>query len=454
MARPLILHNVPDDELYVGDDGIQRPFAMVFPEQEGPGRARRAVSEKGSFGKSTRRSRSKTGTPARREDPTIAAADKIFSSWANTLAPNTAAPATTNTAAQRLDDTTTAAPAAATRKEPTEVVLRGYRSPEHQYAALNHFEQIAGRICEDYPREPPFERRRYKSELRDPAYTKRRPLTPEEREKVNRIAAGQHWVKVTFESAEAADNAIYASPQSVLGHLVYAELYRGGPPTRDEAIPDVVPLDVQEEAPRRRRKGTTTVDTTGFTSAMLNPDSFEFTPPPPRQTRNLQTAAFMRDMLNPDAADFSPPRSLASTRTADTGTVASTAGTATTGTVTGQAALATGFEGGAAPERQQQQQQQQQQQNDFCTVIPNARKIKVLPVEQALLPAPSATQRLLARVPFLGWFSGSIIGNEVPRTDTGEFDWYRASLYWKLIFWLDLWFGLFRKEIVSADKDE
>jgi len=29
---PLILHNVPDDELYVGDDGIKRPFAMVFPQ--------------------------------------------------------------------------------------------------------------------------------------------------------------------------------------------------------------------------------------------------------------------------------------------------------------------------------------------------------------------------------------------------------------------------------------
>lgn len=29
---PLILHNVPDDELYVGDDGIQRPYAMVFPQ--------------------------------------------------------------------------------------------------------------------------------------------------------------------------------------------------------------------------------------------------------------------------------------------------------------------------------------------------------------------------------------------------------------------------------------
>lgn len=27
---PLILHNVPDDECYVGDDGVKRPYAMIF----------------------------------------------------------------------------------------------------------------------------------------------------------------------------------------------------------------------------------------------------------------------------------------------------------------------------------------------------------------------------------------------------------------------------------------
>ena len=30
--RPLILHNVPEEELYTGEDGIQRPYAMIFPE--------------------------------------------------------------------------------------------------------------------------------------------------------------------------------------------------------------------------------------------------------------------------------------------------------------------------------------------------------------------------------------------------------------------------------------
>lgn len=27
---PLILHNVPDEERYVGDDGLTRPYAMIF----------------------------------------------------------------------------------------------------------------------------------------------------------------------------------------------------------------------------------------------------------------------------------------------------------------------------------------------------------------------------------------------------------------------------------------
>lgn len=28
---PLILHNVPDEECYVGEDGVKRPYAMLFP---------------------------------------------------------------------------------------------------------------------------------------------------------------------------------------------------------------------------------------------------------------------------------------------------------------------------------------------------------------------------------------------------------------------------------------
>lgn len=27
---PLILHNVPDEECYIGEDGVKRPYAMYF----------------------------------------------------------------------------------------------------------------------------------------------------------------------------------------------------------------------------------------------------------------------------------------------------------------------------------------------------------------------------------------------------------------------------------------
>ncbi|KAK4452914.1 hypothetical protein QBC34DRAFT_397349 [Podospora aff. communis PSN243] len=437
---PLILHNVPDDELYVGDDGIRRPYAVMFPQQDGAGsgRSRRAAHESGSFGKSTRRSRSKTGTPARREDPTIAAADKVFSSWAAQQTQSTTpsgaggaskrnsgliSSASAPSLGQGLDDG--AAPATAQTRfvapqEPTEVILRGYRSQQQQYAAINHYEQLAGRICEDYPREPPAELRRYKSELRDPAFTKRRALTTEERTKVNRSDSGEHWVKVTFESSEAADAAIYASPQQILGHLIYAEPYHGIPPARDEAIIDTSSL-IHDEEVRAPRRG---VDVLGFTKAMMNPDNF----------------------------DFSPPRSQLSSRTADTTTVASTLDTSTvsSGTVTGNA-TSTGIDGGIAL---QNRKQKQAEEDLFCQRIPTARKAKLLPAEQALLPAPSVTQRIITNIPMLKWFSGSMIGNEVPRTDMGDFDWDRASLYWKIIWWLDNVFGLFGKEIVSADRDE
>ncbi|OLN96669.1 Nucleoporin NUP53 [Colletotrichum chlorophyti] len=449
---PLILHNVPDEELYIGDDGIKRPYAMVFPQQDGlPGaRTRRGVAETGSFGKSTRRSRSRTGTPARRENPTVAAADKLFGDWVSAQAANNNLAANTNTAStvagtatssnpavvpQRktsglsqppllasaaADDTPAAAGPRVARREPTEVILRGYRSPSQQYAAIAHYEQLAGRICEDYSREPPLDQRRYKSELRDPAFTRSRTLTAEERAKVNRADGGEHWVKVTFDSADAADAAIYSSPQRVLGYLVYAELYHGYPPSRDEPIPDVDSLVPSLDEQNR--------------SQSVPAGSFG----KHRTPRNHRTAS--KSASNPFASnthllsDLSPPNSLTSSNTLETATISNA--TTSSATVTeAQPLLRT-------------------EDSIFCRRIPTARRAKLLPAEQALLPQQSYTQRVVNAVPFLKWFSGSMIGNEVPRTDNGDFDWNRASLYWKIIWWLDMNFGLFGGEILSADKDD
>lgn len=304
------------------------------------------------------------------------------------------------------------------KSHPVELILRGYRSSTQQYAAISHYEDLAGAILEDYPRDPPASQRRYKSELRDPAFTRRRNLTADERALVNRADGGEHWVKVTFESTEAANAAFYASPQRILGYFVYAEPYRGMPPAKDEACPDVDSIMDNE-----------------FERAQSMPAAVG-TP------RRKSTSNNLPPMLHSRLMDMSPSESKTSSQTLDTATL--------TPSHTSSATMqdAPGVSSGIEP------MEIQGEDSIFCRRIPTARRARLLPAEQALLPQQSVMQRFVNAVPFIKWFSGSMIGNEVPRTETGEFDWGRASLYWKIIWWLDSTFGLFKGDVYSIDKDD
>ncbi|GAP90240.1 hypothetical protein SAMD00023353_4200970 [Rosellinia necatrix] len=435
---PLILHNVPDEELYTGEDGVQRPYAMIWPENDrqrsAPRTRTREINESGSFGKSMRRSRSRTGSaPPKREDATMQSADRVFTTYlAKQQARNTAEPSQRKT---RKDEPKSSNQVSTSHREPVEVILRGYASTAQQYAAINHYEQLAGRICEDYSREPPIEARRYKSDLRDSALTRRQPLTRAEREKVNRIAGGEHWIKVTFESQEAASAALFVSPQTILGHLVYAEPYRSLPPMTSTAIVDVV----------------------GDVGMLEDNRANAFREPPrrPSQPRNVPTRALSRPF--PQPATDRPSRagsqpgawpsgqstSLISTPSVDSATVSATSTTISTATVTGS-------------ETKLDQEEPSPEANGATSGrrIPGARRIKLLPADAALKRSPTWSESLLAFIPLLSWFSGAMIGNEVPRNEVGEFDMNRASLYWKIMYWLDYWFRLFGHELVSGDKDD
>ncbi|KAI0403104.1 hypothetical protein F4802DRAFT_573059 [Xylaria palmicola] len=437
---PLIVHNVPDEELYTGDDGIQRPYAMIWAEhdrQRGAPRTRaREINETGSFGKSTRRSRSRTGSgPPKREDATMQSADKVFSSYLAKQAEQAAAKPSQQRS--RNDDPKPTSQAPVPHREPVEVILRGYASPSQQYAAINHYEQLAGRICEDYSREPPIEARRWKSDLRDAALTRRQPLTPAERGRVNKIAGGEHWIKITFESQEAASAALFASPQSIMGHLVYAELYRGLPPMEMGAVLDAVgDVGMIEESSR--------------------PNSFREPPRRASHSRNGSGRALPPPLPSPATDRPSrrlsrpgawPSGSRSATESIDSALVSVSSATISTATVTG---LETGpEEPKAKPDSEPKAVDTTQSRR-----IPGARRIKLLPAEAALKKGPTWSESVLALIPLLGWFSGAVIGNEVPRNDVGEFDMNRASLYWKIMYWLDYWFRLFGHELVSGDKED
>ena len=383
-------------------------------------RSRRYIPETGSFGKSTRRSRSRTYTPGvkKQEDPTLAAADKIFGAFiAKKAAAQADSPQRKNKLTSSVSQTVLSGNTSLNtqegnvdtsrryvHKEPTEVILHGFKSTQ-QYAAIREYEHIAGRICEDYPRDPPIELRKYKTDLRDPASLRKKPMTAGEKMKALRFAGGEHWIKITYESAEAAEIAVESSPQIIMGHIVSAELYRGVPPTNDEEV-----LANTERTPRAE----------DFFMSSSGRDSRSVNAPKYRRT----------------ADSLSMTGSLNSSQTIDTTTL-STATAASSSTV-----------------RVQSQPAQPQDESNllYCRRIPTAKRIQLLPAEQALLPQPSYIQRLLANIPLIGWLSSDIIGSQVPKTENGEFDWVKASLYWKLIWWVDGLTGWF--DVMADDKEE
>lgn len=414
---PLILHHVPDDELYTGDDGVQRPFAMLFAnnnESNNPiTRSRRAVHETGSFGKSTRRSRSRAGNPAaKKEDPTLTAADAIFSHFiAQKAAENSDLPqrppsilvpgsqtSLMSTSAVQNDGTGLLSKFPKHRmKEPTEVILRGFNSSQ-QYAAIREYERIAGRICEDYPRDPPIEQRKYKVDSGDPASLRLKPLTSEEKAKVYKFAGGNHWIKVTFESAETAEAAIECSPQKILGHLVFAELYRGIPPIDEEILANSSLEDF-----RCQTYGVS------LKSGLKTDSQAQYS----KRSNNLEQpilSSFIGDSNHGpslssqlDLKDFAPITESISSNSSEKSTACSGSKSSNT----------TG---------------------DYCQRIPTARRLKLLPAEEALLPQQSPIQKFIGGLPFIGWVSRDIIGGAIPRTELGEFDYSRASLYWRLVW--------------------
>lgn len=188
---------------------------------------RRHVDEKGPFGRATRRratSRTRTATPAKKDNLTLDGFEEAMSFDLNHSQPATPA--------QRE----TPRPSTSTTKQPTQVVIYGY-SAETQWAALDAFERASyGYFCEDYPRTPPEAGKRLSEAFSTPPRG-RRSLSKMEKALALRYAGGQHWVKVTFDSTEAAERALEHSPAQIYGHWVHAGIYHGAGPARDEALP-------------------------------------------------------------------------------------------------------------------------------------------------------------------------------------------------------------------------
>lgn len=116
-------------------------------------------------------------------------------------------------------------------EKPAQVILHGY-TPNNRDKAVAAYESISkGMICEDYHRDP--KRCKYPS-VANPH--RKRPLTVQER-LLSRYQGGNCWIRVTFDTKNAAQHAIRQSPHRIGNHLVFAYIYNGLGPREDVSIP-------------------------------------------------------------------------------------------------------------------------------------------------------------------------------------------------------------------------
>ena len=297
------------------------------------------------------------------------------------------------------------------------MVLFGYPT-NYQWQALNKYEKASfGMICEDYEREAPMELRRYPSAItQSPRNSRSRPLTQAERSKSFRYAGGAHWIKITFDSAEAAERAAEISPLPVNGYWVYAAPWHGLGPENDEAIAiteservEGKPLQKHTLRPsqsfNQNTQGTDPTQTGGITAgAGASPSGSNNTSP----TASSGTATG----LPSTRPQPSTPNFLRNRRTNDNNNTP-----------------ANGSPLGPGGQRMMRR-------------FPNEPRTILRPAHEAFLPQPTWWERQLRYLSERGLIPGEIIGNGPPiREDNGELDWTLSNWYWRVWWMVDSWFG-------------
>jgi hypothetical protein len=301
-------------------------------------------------------------------------------------------------------------------KEPTQLMLYGY-SPDSQWAAIHHYESVSGGIiCEDYDRGPPAERRKYHGGFGYDGHIHPRPLTQAERALAMDYKGGQSWIKVTFDSIEAADRAMYNSPHLIQGHWVYAAPYRGQPREPDEPI-IAHPEDRDQGllgAPKPTGRAQTIGPSFTMSSLIRSPSNSRATATLPRSfvTNNSVPEALENDIESSTTASsataLEPSYPDLRQRQPSNG----------------------GVQPGPATERP-----------DVFKHFPDMKRTVLRPATEAFLPQPSWWERWLKPLISSGLMPGDVIGATVPRLEDGSFDWKTASFYWRACYWLDSCLG-------------
>ncbi|KAL4977929.1 hypothetical protein BDW66DRAFT_165317 [Aspergillus desertorum] len=383
---------------------------------------RRPPEETGPFGKRRNaryeqsRSRTRTGTPAKKENQNVAEFTRLFAQQQEQDKSRNTLPKSSSSA--NLDNARKQ-----TEKVATECILYGYRNKDSEWKVIDKYERTSrGIICEDYPRIDPKTSVGCAQLLSGGDVVIRTNLSADANRKSKRYAGGFHWIKVTFDSAEAADRAVFYSPLEIDGHMVFCEIYHGQGPAED------VPIPAGSTQANRFMSNSKRTLSTSHSAAFQNKDKDY-----PSRAMNLPRSFAVNNIASTtDEEDFSISQETTSTASSATATGIEQSLASATSTSTATATL---------HQRQTPQEATPATVSEFMTRVPTVRRTKLRPISEALPPAPTVTERVLRSIPVLSWFTGDIVGDGPQLREDGTFDYDKSNIYWRFWYMIDMVLG-------------
>ena len=394
--------------------------ARQLPEESGPFGRNRSIRATGSRG-----SRTRTGTTPLRphENPTILGFGKLLAKEQAKEAEHIKK--SLDSVAGNVEDIPVLSQPDAIA---TECLLYGYASKETEWKVLSRFERIVAPsiICEDYPRE---DTNLFLSSSSIHGLTAaavvHRALSKDALRKSSVYRGGDHWIKVTFDSYQAAEKACFYSPVEIDGHLVFCEMWQGKHPSSDQ------PILLSQEA--TARQWSTSLKLRSLTSSrsvnhLAGKDSAvsEF-------ERAMQTLP--RSHTMPDVQFGLPPSQDDIARSSTTASLTSATDVAhvDAGPLLSRSTsqLSTRASSNISPSESR---------------IPGVKRVKLRPISEALPPQPTLAQRILRSIPVLNWIigsrdaSGDVIGEGPAMKEDGSWD-ENNTWYWSFWHSVDWWIG-------------
>ncbi|KIW96735.1 uncharacterized protein Z519_02126 [Cladophialophora bantiana CBS 173.52] len=420
--------------------------ARQLPEESGPFGRNRSIRSTAS-----RTPRARTGTtPVRQKENTaVAEFGRLFAKeQAKEEERKTALPSPPTASGEAAATERPIQPEAV----PTECLLYGYAGKQSEWKVLSKFEKIVspGIICEDYPREDP---NLYLSSnsplgLSGGSVVVHQNLSREAIRKSRIYCGGNHWIKVTFDSYQAAERACFYSPIDIDGYMVHCEMWHGKGPAADVPLPKGPAIgsprsDLQQPQPQRQpddgRRARTLPSSqssrtlSGKQSAIAG---FE------RALQTLPRSHTMPDM------QYGQPLSHEDEQLSIESATASSATATATDLAPPQPSSSNGLRSRSVP--QLPSETGHTLESEYMTHIKNVKKVVLRPISEALPPQPTFVERVLRSIPIVSYFMGStkqgatgrrdVIGEGPLLKDDGSWD-PANGWYWSFWHGVDRWFG-------------